>query len=144
MFEPTDFGVAERMSLIPLAEADDHDPLDDYIEAQVHGPVRLDRDVEALVLDPCHRGTTVESAARELPCPVEWHHGHRLSTAELRRHPEYRGGEFVALGERIAVDGWLDARVIGDAHRSGRHDPQALKRVWHYVARFGSARPYRT
>ena len=28
--------------------------------------------------------------------------------------------------------------MIGDASRSGRHDEQALKRVWHYVARFGS------
>jgi hypothetical protein len=44
--------------LIELAEADDRDPLDDYIEAQVHGPVRLDADVEALVLDPSFRGTT--------------------------------------------------------------------------------------
>ena len=51
------------MSLIELAEADDRDGLDDYIEAQVHGPVRLDRDVEALVLDPSFRDTDVEQAA---------------------------------------------------------------------------------
>jgi transposase len=40
------------MALIELAEADGQDALDDYVEAQVHGPVRPDRDVEALVLDP--------------------------------------------------------------------------------------------
>jgi len=55
-FEPRDFGIASRVSaLIALAEADDKDPLDDYIEAQVHGVVDLTRDVEALVLDPCYR-----------------------------------------------------------------------------------------
>ena len=62
--EPDDFGVAAAMSLIELAEADDPDDLlDDYIEAQVHGPVRLDRDVEAVVLDPSFRGTRVEEIA---------------------------------------------------------------------------------
>lgn len=136
--EPTDFGVAARTALIALAEADEQDALDDYVEAQVHGPVRLDRDVEALVLDPCYRGTAVEEQARRLPCPLEWHDGFRLDTDHLRRHPDYRGPEFVALGVDLAVDGRLDPRVIGDAERAGGYDPQALKRVWHYLARFGS------
>ena len=49
------------------------------------------------------------------------------------------GGASVALGESLAVDGVVTPQVLGDASRAGRHDPQALKRVWHYVARFGSA-----
>jgi hypothetical protein len=69
---------------------------------------------------------------------VEWHAGFRLSVTELRRHPDYRGPQYVDLGSRLAVDGHLTPRIIGDAARSGRYDPQALKRVWHYVARFGS------
>ncbi|MER7361802.1 DUF3626 domain-containing protein [Nonomuraea wenchangensis] len=138
--EPSAFGVASRMALIELAEADDPDLLDDYIEAQVHGPVRLDRDVEALVLDPSYRGTAVEGAARRLPCPVEWHAGFRLTVEQLRRHPDYRGQEYVALGAEIAVDGLLDPRIIGDAARTGRYDLQALKKVWHCLARFGSPR----
>lgn len=81
--EPADFGVASGMSLIELAESDDQDDLDDYVEAQVHEPVQLDRDVEALVLDPSYRGTAIEVAARRLPCPVEWHHGFRLDVDEL-------------------------------------------------------------
>lgn len=138
-FEPSDFGVAAAMSLVELALADGKDALDDYIEAQVHGPVAIDRHhVEALVLDPGHRGTEVEADARRLGCPVEWHPGFRLSVEELRRHPEYRGPEFVELGAEIAVDGRLDPRVIGDAARTGRHDEQALKRVWHCVARYGA------
>jgi len=137
VFEPVHFGVAAKMSLIELAVATDVDRLDDYIEAHVHGPIRLRDDVEALVLDPCFRGTEVEGRARSLPCAVEWHDGFRLSTTELRRHPDYRGQEFVDLGLQIARDGSLDARVIGEAADSGSYDEQALKRVWHYVARFG-------
>lgn len=138
VLEPADFGTAERMGLIPLAAADDADALDDYVEAQVHGEVRLDRDVEALVLDPCYRGTGVAAAAARLPCPVEWHEGFRLTVDDLRRRPGYRGRAYVDLGARIAVDGRLDPRIVGEAARAGRHDPQAVKRVWHYVARFGT------
>ncbi|MFI5671729.1 DUF3626 domain-containing protein [Streptomyces sp. NPDC051704] len=136
--EPSDFAVAGRMGLIELARADDQDALDDYIEAQVHGQVRLDRDVEALVLDPSFRDTPVEEDARRLGCPVEWHAGFRLTVDELRRHPDYRGREYVELGTRIALGGVLDPRVLGDAAREGGHDPQAVKRVWHCLARFGA------
>jgi len=55
----------------------------------------------------------------------------------MSRHAECRGPEFVALGLELARDGYLDARIIGEASATGRHDPQSLKRVWHLVARFG-------
>jgi hypothetical protein len=135
--QPVNFGVASAMSLIELAEADDKDFLDDYIEAHVHGPICMDADVQALVLDPSFRGTTVEKAAGRLGCPVEWHDGFELSTTVLRQHPDFRGREFVELGLELAVNGRLDARIIGAAARTGRYDNQDLKRVWHYVARFG-------
>ncbi|MDQ0986733.1 DUF3626 domain-containing protein [Streptomyces sp. V2I9] len=138
--EPSDFGVAARMGLIELACADQQDELDDYIEAQVHGSVQLRCDVEALVLDPCYQDTAVGEAALRLGCPVEWHPGFRLCVEELRRHPDYRGQEYVDLGTRIAVDGMLDPRIIGDSARAGLHDPQAVKKVWHYLARFGAPR----
>lgn len=127
------------MGLIELALAERQDALDDYIEAQVHGPVRPRHHVEALVLDPSYRGTDVEAAALRLGCPVEWHPGFRLPVEELRRHPGYRGQAYVDLGARIAVDGVLDPRIVGDASRAGRHDPQAVKKVWHCLARFGRA-----
>ena len=136
--EPTDFGVATGMSLVALAEADEQDALNDYIEAQVHGGVRLARHVEALVLDASYRGTPVEAEARRLPCPVEWHPGYRLTVAQLRRHADYRGQEYVELGARIAQDGRVDPRIIGDAARTGRHELQDLKMVWHTLARFGA------
>ncbi|HEX4246523.1 MAG TPA: DUF3626 domain-containing protein [Pseudonocardia sp.] len=136
-YAPTHFGAAARMSLTALTGAWDGDPLDDYVEAQVHGSLVLDRDVEALVLDPCFVDTDVERAAHRLGCPVEWHGGFRLDVDQLRRQPDYRGRQYVELGEALARDGYLDPKAIGDAARTGRHDEQALKRVWHYVARFG-------
>ncbi|MPY58023.1 DUF3626 domain-containing protein [Streptomyces spongiae] len=138
--EPSAFGVAAHCALIELAEADGLDALDDHIEAQIHGPVRFDRDVEALVLDPSYRGTAVESAAHRLSCPVEWHPGFRLGVDELRRHPSYRGQRYVDLGSEIAVDGRIDPKIIGDAARTGRHALQDLKKVWHCLARFGQRR----
>ncbi|WP_432940075.1 DUF3626 domain-containing protein [Kribbella sp. CA-253562] len=140
-FEPTAFGVAAKMSLIELAEADHPDALDGYVEAQVHGPVRLDRDVEALVLDPSFRGTEVERAAERLPCPVEWHGGFALSVEVLREYPGFRGQQVVDLGARIAVDGWLTPQILGEAVALGRYDARELKWVWHCLARFGTGHP---
>ncbi|SDN72719.1 DUF3626 domain-containing protein [Allokutzneria albata] len=137
VFEPVDFGVAERMSLVEKANADSQDLLDDYVEAHVHGAVTVGTDVEALVLDPCFRGTEVERLAAELPCPVEWHHGFRLGVDVLRAHADYRGPDVVELGESLARNGYIDARVIGEAARTGQYDPQRLKRLWHCTARFG-------
>ena len=140
-FEPSAFGTAYRMSLIELAAAEQRDRLDDYVETHVHGPVRLAADVDALVLDPCFRDSEVEALARELPCPLEWHPGFRLQVDELARHPRYRGPEFVALARSVAVDGWLTPAILEVAVRSERHHPQDLKKVWHYLARFGDQSP---
>jgi len=125
------------MSLIPDAMNAGLDPIDDHIEAQVHGPVRVDSDVEALVLDPSYRGTEVEVLARRLPCAVEWHPGFVLEVETLRQHPSFRGAEYVELGMSIAHDGYLTPRILGEAARSGKYDVQDLKKVWHYLARFG-------
>jgi len=135
--EPERFGVLGRMGALPRFLTPSDEPLDDYIEAHVHGPALMDRDVEALVLDPCYRGTVVEHEAAKLPVPTEWHRGFRLSIEVMAQHPYYRGPEYVALGRELARDGYLDGRVIGDARATGGYDPQALKRVWHYVARYG-------
>ena len=137
--EPAHFGVAARVAhLVAMALADELDPLDDYVEAHVHGALDLTRDVEALVLDPCYQGTDVGADARRLGCPVEWHDGFSVTVDDLRRNAGYRAPEFAELGISLARDGRLNPAMIGDASRAGRHDEQALKRVWHYVARFGS------
>ncbi|RMI40033.1 DUF3626 domain-containing protein [Streptomyces triticirhizae] len=135
---PTAFGVADRCDLVRRALAEERPALDGHVEAHIHGRVSLARDVAALVLDPSHLGTPVAEAAAALPCPVEWHSGFRLPVEVLDENPEFRGPEIAALGRRLAEDGLLDPRMIGDAARSGRHDPQELKKVWHYLAHFGA------
>lgn len=124
VFDPVDFGTAGRFALIELI--DERDPLDNYVEAHVHGPVTLD-DVEVLVLDPSFPGTV------EMPCPVERHAGFRLSAEDLVRHADYRTPESVALGLAIAEDGFLDPRVLEDADA----EPQVVKHLWHHLARYG-------
>ena len=136
-FDPADFGTASRMHLIDLATADSRDRLDDYIEAHVHGPLRLATDVEALVLDPCFRDTDVEAFARQLPCALEWHPGFRLHVNDMAQHPDYRGVEYVALGRSLAIDDWLTPDILEAAVRAEAHHPQDIKKVWHYLARFG-------
>jgi hypothetical protein len=134
VFEPEVVGGPELLAeLVALCDAADHDVLDDYVEAHVHGGVRFADDVDALVLDPCFRGTSVEEAAGRLGCAVAWHPGFEVSTADL--DPAYRGPEYVALAQSLGPT--LTPAVVGAAARSGSHDPQAVKRVWHLLARFG-------
>lgn len=140
-FGPTDFGTAEHLDLMRLADTFGSQPrtdsveatvgglLDDYVEAQTHGVIDLDCDVEAIILDPSYRDTRVEECARTLPVVLEWHEGRRLSVAELRRHPDFRGPRIVEIGSEIAEHGWLDARILGVAVAAGSHDPQELKKV---------------
>jgi hypothetical protein len=139
--DPSHFGSARRMALVELAQSGDLDVLDDHIEAHVHGTLRLDRDVDLLVLDPSFQGTEVERAARRLPFACAWHHGFRLHVEELALHEDFRGADVVAAGVAVAEAGWLDARIVGRAVQAGRFDAQTLKRVWHCVARFGHRWP---
>lgn len=90
------------------------------------------------MLDPCFRGSPVEEQARTLGVPVEWHEGRLLHVQTLAEHPGFRGPRSVEVGHRIAVDGRLDAAVIGRAVRAGVEDSQDMKKVWHCVARLGA------
>lgn len=150
-YAPTRFATARHFDLLPLANAhdqalernpdDEHlDPLDGYIEAQVHGRISLAEDVEALVMDPCYRETGVEERAYRLGLPVEWHEGRVLDLATLDAHADYRGPAPVAIGHAIARDCRVDARLIGDAVRSGLHEAQPLKQLWHLTAQWGGPR----
>lgn len=152
VFEPAEFATSARFDLfasVEVFDAVERDDamegqvggmLDDYVEAQVHGAVVLAEDVEALVLDPCYRGTAVQTAAERLDVPLEWHEGRVLSIEELERHPAFRGPAIVGVGLEIARGTVLDARIVGEAVRAGAHDPQDLKKVWHHIARFGGSR----
>ncbi len=138
-FDPQDFGGSEVLdSLCSMAdEVQGDEPLDDYVEAQVHGAVRFDRDVEAVVLDPCHASGRVREAVEQLGCQVEFHTGYRAATDELP--VDYRGPEALALARSLGAT--LTPDVVSAARRTGDHDPQTIKRVWHLLARFGRGRP---
>lgn len=140
--QPESFGVADRMALIGQAAENrlGLDPLDDYIEAHVHGPLRIAEDVEAVVLDPCYRGTPVEAAARAFPCAVEWHDGFRLPMERLDECERYRGAAAAKAVASLGAEGIVTPREIGAARAAGM-DYQLAKWAWHCVARFGRSEP---
>ena len=128
--------------------------LDDVIEAQVHGPVRLASDVDCLVADRVFRDANsgrdlIELSAR-YKFPLLWHPGFTLPISAVPA--DFRGPAMVPLARHIAPDGLLDAAKIGQAAASLRRDPdgwsdwgsfdetlQYLKQLWHVLAAFGAA-----
>lgn len=137
-FEPEDFAVSNRLSaLIDMAMSSNTDMLDDYIEAHVHGVISLNEDVESLVLDPIYRGTSVEKSALELGVPINWHKGFELSVEQMSLYPGYRGQEYINLAQKLAQDGKVNARLLGLAVTEHGYDEQDIKKIWHYLARFG-------
>lgn len=128
-------GVEALVAQCAAAAGQGLDDLDRYVEAHVHGGVRLAEDVEAVVLDPCFRDGPVHEAAERLGCEVAWHPGYRVRTADLGE--DYRGPEPLALARGLGEV--LVPATVGEAARSGHHDPQTVKRVWHLLARYGRA-----
>ena len=137
-FEPDHFATCEYLApLIALANSTNPDPLDAYIEAQIHGPINLQQDVAAIVLDPVFRGTEIEHQAQQLPIETQWHNGFELSTSIIAQHVDYRGQETVGLAKEIAIDEHINPQILGMAVNQSGYNPQAIKKVWHYLARFG-------
>jgi hypothetical protein len=151
-FECVLAGQLERSDWPPVVAAGANGRvLDGYLEAQVHGELRLDRDVEAIVLDPSFRGTPAAALLGGLGRPVRWHYGFELRADEYG--DEFRGPEVPplarAVGERFG-GGRLDAAVVGRAaaafirhpeewRRFGEPDEllQYAKYLWHTLVHFG-------
>jgi hypothetical protein len=127
--------------------------LDDYIEAQVHGDVRVPDDVELVVADPSFRGTAIEVELAGLGAPLVWHAGFELDVDEV---PDgFRGPKIPPLARRIAAmfaTDRLDAALIGRAAAALHRDPdgwrdwagvddtlQHLKQLWHVLVHLGRA-----
>jgi hypothetical protein len=126
--------------------------LNHYIEAQVHGEVRLQDDVDILVADPSFKGTStgrdLEALCGRYEISCYWHCGFRLSAARVPA--DFRGPTMPSLAERIATDGFVDAAAIGRTALELKRDPSAwadrgnyaavlqeLKLMWHVLVRFG-------
>lgn len=138
-WQPRDFAVDHVGPLIALAEANRFNLdacLDNYIEAHIHGPLNIREDVEAVVLDPSFRGTSVEESARLLGCKVEWHEGFRLSLDSLGDCVSFRGLEAANGITSIAEDMIVTPAILGCA-RNRKLDYQTSKWAWHCIARFG-------
>ncbi|MBV1856167.1 DUF3626 domain-containing protein [Catellatospora tritici] len=132
--------------------------LDDYLEVQVHGPVLLARDVEAIVADPSFQDTPsgkhlAETADRH-GFELHWHRGFELPVDEV--DAEFRGPAIPVLARRVhrefARPGALvNAALVGLAAASVTTDPdrwadhgtqdetlQHLKQLWHVLVHFGA------
>ena len=134
--------------------------LDEYVEAQIRGVLRIAKDVEGIVVDPSYQGTAtgeiLQAMAERYDFPLDWHHGFELSAEETP--DDFRGPEMPALAKRVvecyAVDRRrLDAAAIGLAARSVITEPEAwwdwasaqdtlqhLKYLWHILVVYGKPR----
>ncbi|WP_309135890.1 DUF3626 domain-containing protein [Brevibacterium oceani] len=155
MFGPEIFGVADRMGLIADFRRDEsagdpavaqgsgmsRDRLDHYIEAHIHGEVKVPEDVEALVIDPSFDDHAVLETADRCGLAVETHPGYVAEVSRIAAHPEYRGQDVVELAQRIAEGVGNSAQLrpihVARARRAWDLDGQQIKKVWHCLARFG-------
>lgn len=130
--------------------------LDSFVEAQVHGPIDLARDGEALVVDASFRGRPLAATLAELAATYDlsltWTPGYTLAVADV---PElFRDYPVRALARRIAGDGHVDAATLGEAANAADADPAAwrsfggpselrtcFRRLWHALVVLGDARP---
>lgn len=150
----------ERMARVlanPVAERDlagsPAGNLNEYIEAQVHGPVSIATDADALVVDASFRDTATGDRLGELceryDVDLQWHHGFRLRVEDVPR--DFRGPTMPSLAQRIAGGRDIDASIIGAAVRDLHQNPEAwrdrgafpdalqeLKLLWHVLVRFGA------
>lgn len=141
----------------PAAETANAGALDEYVEAQIHGPVEIARDVEALVADPSFQGTRtgeyLQKMARRYGVSLDWHRGFGLLPQDIPSR--FRTADLAGLAERIveefSADGRLDAAVVGRAARSivaespkwagwgSEQDVlQRIKYLWHALVRYGA------
>ncbi len=138
-WQPSDFAVGDAGPLIAMAKANSRDLdawLDNYIEAHVHGPLHIGEDVDALVLDPSFRGTTIEDVAGSLGCRVEWHDGFRLPLERIDDCEQFRGPDAASAIAQIAENEIVTPEILWRA-RDRRLDYQTAKWVWHCMARYG-------
>jgi hypothetical protein len=127
--------------------------LDSCVEAQIHGPINLRHDTERLVIDPAFNGTPtgemLKEISRRYEIPIQRHCGFQLP---LHAVPDdFRGPAMPKLARRIAVNGLVDAAVIGAAEATLYSQPelwrdwgsfeetlQHLKQLWHVVVHYGA------
>ncbi len=132
--------------------------LNSYVETQVHGPIELGRDVEALVADECFEGTPVGSQlaalATEYRIDLQWVFGPVLDPSQIRLLDEFRGEGMASFAEDVAkewgeggkISAWTLCQVARDfpvssGHRGATSDLenplQRVKYLWHALVHYG-------
>ncbi|WP_321475309.1 DUF3626 domain-containing protein [uncultured Paludibaculum sp.] len=127
--------------------------LDTGVEAQVHGPIVLNRDVELLVADPAFAasptGQVLQALAQKYGFELMWHCGFRLPVVDVP--DDFRGPAMPKFAQRVAgAADVLDAAVIGQAAASLYRDPaqwsewgdyweivRLFRQIWHVLVHFG-------
>jgi len=126
--------------------------LDSFVEAQIHGPVGLEKDVVKLVADSSFRETEIHTVFKQLSSrfkvKLDWYPGYALPISEVPNH--FRGYEIGPLVKRIAADGILTTAKIGEAANAFQHKPESwpylgegqepltyFRRVWHALVYHG-------
>jgi hypothetical protein len=129
--------------------------LDGYVEAQVHGELRLASDVEALAVDDSFRGLPagdqLVALATRFGLALEWIPGPVVALADVPA--DFRGPAMPALARRVAEQHGrtrLDAATVGMAAVSVVTSPdgwrdfpspaealQNLKYLWHILVAYG-------
>ncbi len=126
--------------------------LDYYIEAQVHGEISLERDVEMLVADNCFKDTDIGKCLYEIcdkySIDLQWRSGYKLRVEDIPA--DFRGARMPGLASRISKNNNIDARTIGLAVKDLNQHPenwkdygttktvlQELKLLWHVLVRYG-------
>jgi hypothetical protein len=125
--------------------------MDEYLEAQVHGPVRPAEDADELVADPSFRGIEagreLEALAEGFGLDLRWHPGFALPVDAVPEGPRGPMMPVIACRLRTLTGAEvLTAAVVGAGARSVVLDPsswgdlgtaadclQYLKLLWHVL-----------
>ena len=124
--------------------------LNQYIEAQIHGEIRLLEHATTLVADPSFRqtptGDSLHALCEKYDISLHWYPRLKLHVDDVP--DDYRGAQMSATARKITTDGWIDAKKIGRATIAAVQQPKTwseftdpperlLKYLWHTLIRFG-------
>ncbi|EFY84800.1 hypothetical protein MAC_09163 [Metarhizium acridum CQMa 102] len=140
------YGAADTRSASPSRN------LDHIIEAQIHGDIRLARDVDTLVVDGGSRSTGIgrclEGIGRKYKFTVQYYQGFKLDVQSVPL--DFRGPSMPSLARRVNKDGFVDTAAIGLAVQHLARSPHAwadrgtysevlqeLKLLLHVLVRYG-------
>jgi hypothetical protein len=126
--------------------------LNNYIEAQIHGVISLQNDVEIMVADPSFRetdiGDKITKTCRKYSIELLWHMGFALKLDEVPN--DFRGKEMPKLAAFITKNGFIDTHHLGLAAIDQQLNPnkwkpwgsqreitQKIKLLWHVLVKYG-------